>query len=185
MICSNSSNYNRGGLINQENIWVEAEDREKRLQTLYGKQRIEQINSGLFKESKIVSSVLNKSKKIFYSIPHLDRALHKAQLLARFDKSSRVQPIDLIKLLKNEKHPSLFLMKIGTEIIAAFASEGFKDHPGKFGDDSCFIASLTRDNLYRPTISEISGSKCFIWHNDYSLSFGDTDLVFKQNVLES
>lgn len=163
----------------------ESHERYDRLKQKYDESYLAQYTSKLFKNSEILSDQQHEGKLLYYSIPLLDQQLYELKLRKNYKEAS-VKAAEIIKLFNEDPYPSLFLFQVEVEkdIIkkfGGFASEPWSAKSGSFGNDNCFLFSLTEKVKLRPNKNPPDDKFTILWHDQMSLSFGYTDLVLEED----
>ncbi len=126
---------------------------------------------------------------LFLAIPELENTILETAPNHKTYKNAAIQATEIIRHFKNDKdaNASIFLMQMGQgqskRIFGGYASQSWNSEQIYFGDNSCFLFLMTqtekiklRENPNPPTEKRV-----YLWQNQYSLSFGQTDLVLNED----
>lgn len=163
----------------------ESHERYDRLKQKYDESYLAQYTGKLFKNSEILSDQQHEGKLLYYSIPLLDQQLYELKLRKSF-KETAIKASEIVKLFAEDPYPSLFLFQVEidkniTKKFGGFASEPWSARSGPFGNDNCFLFSLTEKVKLRPNKNPPDDKFTILWHDQMSLSFGYKDLVLEED----
>lgn len=176
-----------------------AHDRFTRLKDKYGSE-INKIVDKLIGNSNIIKQQDKSSAEIFFfSISLLETQLYEPVYVDSFKKEGSTVEDNHSKIFQILDDPQisnypcifLFLVKekidgIETErVFGAFASQPWCQKKMRYGDDKSFImmiSSAQNDPIMFNYVSRGNSRAAPQWRAQDSLSFGDHDLVFRENV---
>jgi hypothetical protein len=65
-------------------------------------------------------------------------------------------------------------------VFGGYANESWGSEVQRFGSSSCFLFSMRDKMKLRENPNQTESKPLYLWHNQYSMSFGHTDLVLQE-----
>ena len=142
--------------------------------------------NGVFSSSEIIGDSSVERSLLYFSIPILDKGLYYVEPKETFKDGKELEASTILKVFSDLDCPSIFLFQVGQgrykKVFGGFASQSWSHPTGDFGDDNCFLFSLTESVKFKPNPSPPDDRKIYLWHNSISLSWGRKDLVLNADV---
>lgn len=123
---------------------------------------------------------------LYLAIPELENNIIETVLKKSY-KNATVRFSEIYGLFANDSYPSIILMQIGTgasrRIFGGYASQSWHTEQNYLGDNTCFLFLMTQSEKIklRENPNPPNEKRVYLWHNNYSLSFGQSDLFLNED----
>lgn len=178
-----SGKNNQGGertmLNTADSFYHDSHARMERLKLKFDENQVAAHTSKIFPSSDILKKSMEK-KLLYYCLPFEDFLCEPTLAFKSKDETEALNPKKIFKITEEMPYPSLILIQIQGKIFGGFCSKPWHQFMGPGGDEDCFLFSLTENIKLKPMLNE-NEKLLYAWRNTNSMSWGETDLVFRDD----
>ena len=178
-----SGKNNQGGertmLNTADSFYHESHARMERQKLKFDENAVASHTSKIFPSSDILKKSMEK-KLLYYSLPFDDFLCEPQLAFKSKDETEVLTPKKIFKITEEMPYPSLILIQIQDKVFGGFCSVPWHKFMGPGGNEDCFLFSLSENIKLKPMVNE-NEKQLYVWRNTNSLSWGETDLVFRDD----